>query len=115
MAVEVDREFIEAYTQSVMTSTAPTQAQVDIIAVELAPDVERIRLHVGEDFSGDPALYFRVLLSDEASRKERLAAVARTVRERLSEDLQLDDSDRFPYFRFRSKSEQAMLREAIWE
>ena len=33
----------------------------------LAPDVVRIRYSLGEDWTGDPSIFFRVLLTDEAS------------------------------------------------
>jgi hypothetical protein len=98
-----------------MIETLPTQEQVDQVARELAPDVVRIRLLVSEDWSGDPALYFRVILSDEASRREPLLAVTRLVRAKVAEELRLEESDRHPYFRFRSESEQAKLREPLWE
>jgi len=66
-----------------MTVTLPTQEQVDQIARDLAPDVVRIRLLVTEDWSGDPALYFRVTLADEASRGDRLSAITALVREKV--------------------------------
>jgi hypothetical protein len=34
----------------------------------LAPDVEHIQYEIGQDWSGDWAVFFRVLLSDEASK-----------------------------------------------
>ena len=46
-----------------MIATLPTQAQVDRIALDLAPDVVRIRLNISQDWSNDPAIYFRVILS----------------------------------------------------
>ncbi len=98
-----------------MIATLPTQEQVDRIARELAPDVVRIRLNVRHDWSGEPALYFRVILSDEASRRERLAEVTDRVRASLSDKLRLDSLEHFPYFRFRSQSEQAALQEKAWD
>ncbi len=55
-----------------MIATLPTQEQVDRIASGLAPDVVHIRFSTGRDWSEHPAFYFRVILSDKASRKERL-------------------------------------------
>jgi hypothetical protein len=81
-----------------MIATVPTQAQVDEIAHELAPAVVRIRLEVGQDWSEDPAVYFRVILSDEASQQERLAGATKMIRVRLSEALQLSELDRIAYF-----------------
>jgi hypothetical protein len=98
-----------------MIATVPTQAQVDQIARELAPAVVRIRLEVGRDWSEDPAIYFRVILSDEASQQKRLGEASKIIRAKLSDALQLSELDRIPYFWFRSQSEQAKLREAAWE
>jgi hypothetical protein len=98
-----------------MIATLPTQEQVDRIARELAPDVVRIRFKVAKDWSEDPAFYFRVILSDEASRRDRLADVTGLVREKLSDELRLAELDHISYFRFRSQSEQTTLRDTAWE
>jgi hypothetical protein len=98
-----------------MTATLPTQEQVDRIARDLAPDVVRIRLNIRHDWSGEPALYFRVILSDEASRRERLAEVTGRVRASLSDELRLASLEHIPYFRFRSQSEQAAMQEKAWD
>ena len=96
-------------------ATLPSQEQVDRIARDLAPDVVHVRLDVGQDWSDDPAIYFRVILSDEASRGDRLSEVTGLVRERLSEELRLAELEHIPYFRFRNRSEQAKLREPAWD
>jgi hypothetical protein len=98
-----------------MIAALPTQEQVDRIACELAPDVVRIRLNVALDWSGDPAMYFRVILSDEASREDRLAEITGRVSGRLFDDLGLAKMDHIPYFRFRSQSEQTKLQEKAWD
>jgi hypothetical protein len=98
-----------------MIATVPTQEQVDCIARDLAPDVVRIRLNVRHDWSGEPALYFRVILSDEASRRERLSEVTDRVSATLFDKLRLDSLEHFPYFKFRSQSEQATLQEKAWD
>ncbi len=97
-----------------MTAAHPNQSQVDEVARTLAPDVIRIRMQLRLDESGDPAIYFRVILSDEAAKRD-LWEVTQRVRARLSGELGLEHSDRFPYFRFRTMSEQAVLRNPIWD
>ena len=99
-----------------MTETLPTQEQVDEIARDLAPDVVRIRFQADSDWSGDPALHFKIILSDDAIRSDRLPEVRERVRARLFDDLGLSwSSGRIPYFRFRAESEQSKIREASWE
>jgi hypothetical protein len=96
-----------------MIATLPTQEQVDAIARDLAPDVVRIRFGPDEDWAGDPAIYFRVVLSDEAAR-DRLAEIARLVRDRLRGELRLRESGYIPYFNFRSQGEMAKISDPQW-
>jgi len=96
-------------------SALPTQEQVDRIARDLAPDVVHIRMDVGHDWSDHPAIYFRVILSDEASHRDRLLEIIQRVRKKVRNELGLDELEHFPYFRFRSQSEQAQLRDPAWE
>lgn len=93
------------------TATLPTQEQVDRIAQELAPEVVSIGFRVGRDWSNDPAIYFRVVLSDEASRQSHLGATAIRIQDKLYERLNLLDSGYLPYFSFRSQSEQAKVQD----
>ena len=98
-----------------MTSTLPTQAQVDQIARSLAPDVVRIRMRDALDWADDRALYFYVILSDAVANSERLHEVAIEVRRRLHEDLALLDLEHYAYVRFRSVGEQATIQEKLWD
>jgi hypothetical protein len=82
---------------------------------KFAPDVIRIRYHTGFDWSGDPAIFFRVLLSDNASLRENLGEIARRVDSELSDELlRIGDYD-IPYSTFRSKTEQDRLKDPQWE
>ena len=79
----------------------------------MAPDVVHIRYDLRDDWSGDPAVYFRILLTDEAGEK-RLRKVARDAERRLEERLDFSAMSLFAYYNFRSVSEQAALREQAW-
>jgi hypothetical protein len=80
----------------------------------LSPDVAHIRYEIGQDWSGDWAIFFRVTLSDDASAK-RLRETATEVVWRLAERLDFQAMGVFPYHNFRSESEQAVLREEAWK
>ena len=97
-----------------MTAALPMQQRLDGIATERAPDVVRIRFNVARDWSEDPAIYFRVVLADDASRRDRLADVTGRVRAKLFNELVLESLDPIPYFRFRSQSEQVSLQDPGW-
>ncbi len=95
----------------------PRQPQIDAavaeVAAQLAPDVVHIRYEIGQDWSGQWAIFFRVLLSDDASKK-RLREVATRVVWRLADRLDFPALGVFPYHNFRSVSEQAVLQEEAW-
>ena len=99
-----------------MTTTLPTQEQVNQIVAELAPDVVRIKMDVATDWAGEPAIYFHGILSDEAgSGERRRATIVRAtalIRDRLGFDF---IETHFPYFRWRTESDQAAMRESSWE
>ena len=98
-----------------VSSALPTQERIDEVAKGLAPDVVRIRFNVAQDWSEHPAIYFRVILADDASGGDRLADVQSRVSAKLFDKLGLASLDHIPYFRFRSQSEQARLKDPAWE
>jgi hypothetical protein len=81
----------------------------------LARDVVRIRFNVGEDWTGDPALFFRVVFTDKASKPGQLGELAIRVSEKITSETKVDQTGLFPYFSFRSQSETLQLREAEWD
>jgi hypothetical protein len=85
-------------------------AAVAAVERELTPLVRHIGYDIGQDWSGQWAIFFRVLLSDEAAQN-MLKDVATRVIWRTSERLDLPTLGLFPYFDFRSESEQARIHE----
>ena len=85
-------------------------------ADELAPNVGRIRYALTTDSTGSAAIFFRVLLSDRASRPDRLYETTERITGRILQIVR--PQERFgmeAYFNFRSESEQAKLHDAAWE
>ena len=80
----------------------------------LSPDVVRIRYSLEEDWTGDPSIFFRVVLSDEASTPGRLREVSSKVRRELEEAVNRYDHGLQAYFSFRGVSEQKDSREQDW-
>jgi len=102
------------YSPSSAATKQPTiNAAVSEVVRWMAPDVVHIRYDIGPDWSGDLAVFFRVLLSDEAS-KTRLREVVTQVVWRLAERLDFPSMGLIPYHNFRSVSEQDVLREEAW-
>jgi len=89
-------------------------AEITEVVRLLAPDIVHIRYDIGQDWSGDWSIFFRVLLSDEASRENNLRRVTKQVVGKISERLDFSGLGLIPYFNFRSQSEQAEMREPAW-
>jgi hypothetical protein len=82
----------------------------------LAPDVVRIRYSLDLDSTGDDAIFFRVLLSDKASREDRLFETTQRISRKILDVVEpMEKFGLGSYFNYRSVSEQAELKEAIWE
>ena len=90
------------------------QAGVATAAKGLRPDVVRIRYDVGEDWSGEPSLFFRVVLSDGASAEKRLYSNVQRITAAVLDAVKPEELGLHAYFNFRSKSEQEQLREPSW-
>jgi hypothetical protein len=101
------------YLPSAVTKQSEIQAAIGQVERSLAPDVMRIRYEIGEDWSGQWAIFFRVVLSDDAA-KRRLRDVATKVARGLARQLDFPGMGVFPYHNFRSVSEQAALQEPAW-
>jgi hypothetical protein len=81
----------------------------------LGADVVRLRYTIGESWSGQPAIYFRILLTDQASKRDRLHAVASRIEALMEEQIDPRNSwDLLSFYTFRSQSEQEMLKEPTW-
>jgi len=98
----------------VTTQQPAINAAVSEVARLLAPDVQHIRYDIAQDWSGDWAIFFRIVLSDEAS-KVRLREITRKVVSVLDARVDFCAMGLLAYHNFRSVSEQAVLQEEAWE
>jgi hypothetical protein len=101
------------YLPAAVTKQSEIQAAINDVEKSLAPDVVRIRYDIGEDWSGQWAIFFRVVLTDDAA-KRRLREVANKVVWGLAGQLDFPGMGVYPYHNFRSVSEQEALREPAW-
>jgi hypothetical protein len=77
--------------------------------------VVNLRYSVDSDWSGDPAIFFWITLSDEAARREVLSQTSRRIMDSITQRLDpIGQWGLIPYFSFRSQSEQARLREEVF-
>ncbi len=101
------------YLPSAVTKQTQIEAAIERVQ-ETVPDVVRIRYEIGEDWSGQcRAIFFQVVLTDDAARR-RLRETAAKIVWGLAGELDFPGMGVFPYHNFRSLSEQAMLQEPAW-
>lgn len=77
--------------------------------------VVRIRRSFGDDASGAPSIFFRVLVRDEAAPIAHLREFAQRISIALMDAARTDENGLHAYFNFRSVSEQARLHDPDWE
>ena len=77
--------------------------------------VVNLRYTLENDWSGDPAIFFWITLSDEAARPVVLAQNGRRIIDSITQRLDpVGQWGLIPYFSFRSQSEQAKLQEEVF-
>ena len=77
-------------------------------------EVVGIRYSLGDDWSGDPGIFFKVLLTDAVSRREVIGDIAHRVKWALNDIVFPDSPDYYPYVNYRSESEQQKLNDPAW-
>jgi len=60
-------------------------------------------------------LFFRVLLSDAASAPNKLRQTTQKIEAKILAEIKADELEVLTYFNYRSKAEQAKLRDSIWD
>ena len=90
-------------------------AAIDRAARRLAPDIADIITALGNDWTGEPAVFFSVIFSDAAaSKRDQLLNVAHRVSSFIVQRVQpLEKWGVLPYFTYRSHAEQAKLEPSL--
>jgi hypothetical protein len=82
---------------------------------KLGKEVVRVNYSLGTDSSGEPSIFFRIVLSDAAGREDILADVTGRIVKIVFDEIRPHENwGLFPYFSFRSKSEQASRNDPEW-
>lgn len=68
-----------------------------------------------EDAQGNISPFFRILISDAASTPARLRETTQRIIAKVLREIKAEELGLQTYFNFRSKSEQAVLRDSFWE
>ncbi len=83
-------------------------------AQSLGADVVRINFEIGLDVMGVDSIFFKIVLTDEASSPARLRFVTQHVAFALMNQLKTDENGVHAHFNFRSQSEVASIKDPAW-
>ena len=89
--------------------------EIDKAKRKLGKEIVRVNYSLGTDSTGEPSIFFRIVLTDAASREDKLAAVTGRIETTLFDEIRPHENwGLLPYFSFRSKSEQEKRNDPEW-
>lgn len=100
------------YVPTAFAQQAQFQSAVNGAAQQLGPSVVDLTFTLGNDWTGEPAVFFMIILSDTASRKDQLLRTTSQVSNAIVQMVQpLEQWGVLPYFNFRSQAEQEEINQ----
>jgi hypothetical protein len=82
---------------------------------KLPNEAVRVNYNLGTDSTGEPSIFFRIVLTDAASKEDKLAQVTDRIAMMLFDGIRPHENwGLLPYFSFRSKSEQEQRNDPEW-
>jgi len=82
---------------------------------KLGKETVRVNYSLGTDSTGEPSIFFRIVLTDAASREDKLAEVTGRIATIFFDEVRPQENwGLLPYFSFRSKSEQDRRNDPEW-
>jgi len=83
---------------------------------KLGPEAVHVAYSVGEDSTGEPSIFFRIVLTDTAAREETLTDITGRIVTILFDEVRpIENWGLHPYFNFRSQSEHQRRKDPQWE
>jgi hypothetical protein len=106
------RDNVVVYVPLAFAQQAQFQAAIARAAQQLRPHVVDVIPTLGNDWSGEPAVFFMVILSNQSSQRDQLLRVTNQVSNAMVQMVQpLEQWGVLPYFNFRSEAEQAKINQ----
>ena len=83
--------------------------------VALPPQVLNVTPTLGTDWNGEPAVFFEVVLADNAIPRPQLLAFTKRISQAIIQQIRpLEEWGVLPYFNFLTQSEHARIKEPTW-
>jgi hypothetical protein len=98
------------YVPSAFAQQSRFYAEIARAAQNLGPTVLSVSPTLGSNWNGEPAVFFTVVLTDAASRRDQILQSNNDVSNFIVQQIQpLEQWGVIPYFSFRSQSEQTRI------
>ena len=86
-----------------------------IARVALPPQVIDVTPVLGTDWDGEPAVFLRVILADNAVPRPQLLAFTKQISQAIVQQVRpLEEWGVLPYFNFLTQTEQSRIKEPSW-
>jgi len=100
------------YIAKAFAHQAQFLAAVDRVASSLPPEVAEVISTLGTDWDGESAVFFKVILKDDAIPRPHLLAFTKQVSGAIVRQVSpLEEWDVLPYFRFLTQAEYSRVKE----
>lgn len=104
-----------AVAQSRVIPKTNVERAIDKVIRKLGSEVVRVRYNLDEDWDGDPVIFFRIVLTDAAARKDVRADVSGRIMDRVFQDLNPQGNwGIYPHFEFLGKSDLTEVTDPTW-
>ncbi len=90
-------------------------AEIKSAVSKLGPEAVQVFYNWAEDWTGEPSIFFRIVLTDNAAREENLMDVTGRITTFLFDELRtIERWGLHPYFNFSSQSELKRYKDPDW-
>ena len=90
-------------------------SEIDGAVQKFGPDVAHVFYSLGEDSTGEAAIFFRIVLTDSAAKEENLTSVTSRIARLVYDEVRpLENWGLYPYFYYRSQSEWQNRYDPEW-
>ena len=91
------------------------EAEIQQAISKLGPEADQVFYRFEDDYTGEPSIFFRIVLSDEAIQEDRRFKVTNRIVTQLLEEIEpADNWGLHAYFNFRTRAEQANRFDPKW-
>jgi len=81
----------------------------------IGPEVVHVAYKLNEDWTGDPGIFFRIVLINAASEEGRIGEIAQRISTQVFDESRPQENwGLFPFFNFRSEADQERRPDPLW-